>query len=181
MADFNVAIKVVLGHEGGVGTLKGDPGGKTKFGWSAATCKLLKIAQPKTVEEATALYLKYFWNPLYSQIANQDVATKLLDDDVNQGTETGIEHLQAALIHVGHTVEVDGLFGPATLAAVNQAISTLVLEWMRLIQYQSYDQWIKADPVREAQRKGLARRAAWPDQNDVIAKQLMAGTYQPTI
>jgi hypothetical protein len=52
---------------------------------------------------------------------------------------------------------------------------------MRLIQYQSYDRWIKADAVREAQREGLARRAAWPDQNDVIAKQLMAGTYQPTI
>jgi hypothetical protein len=78
-------------------------------------------------------------------------------------------------------VEVDGLFGPGTLAAVNQAISTLVLEWMRLIQYQSYDRWIKADAVREAQREGLARRAAWPNQNDVIAKQLMAGTYQPTI
>jgi len=181
MADFNVAIKVVLAHEGGVGTLKGDPGGKTKFGWSTATCKLLKIAQPNTAEQAIALYLKYFWNPLYSQILNQDVATKLLDDGVNQGTQTGVEHLQAALIHAGHSVEVDGLFGSATQAAVNQAVSTIVLEWMRLIQYQSYDRWIKADSVREAQREGLARRAAWPDQNDVIAKQLLAGTYQPMI
>jgi lysozyme family protein len=181
VADFYVAIKVVLGHEGGIGTLDGDPGGKTYFGWSKAACDLWGIAQPKTAKEATALYLKYFWNPLYGQIANQDLGTKILDDCVNQGTQTGIEHLQTALVHANYPVKVDGLFGPATLAAANAAPTTLVLGWMRLVQYQSYDRWIKANPVREAQRKGLARRAAWPDQDYSIADQLLAGTYQPTI
>jgi hypothetical protein len=76
---------------------------------------------------------------------------------------------------------VDGFFGPVTLATANAAPTTLVLGWMRLVQYQSYDRWIKANPVREAQRKGLARRAAWPDQDYSIADQLLAGTYQPRI
>ena len=179
MTDFEKAIAVVLEHEGGVGTLKGDPGGKTCFGWSAAACQLWGIAQPQNVEEAKALYLKYFWNPLYSQIADQDLGTKVLDDCVNQGTESGIEHLQMALVHAGQPVKVDGVFGPATLAAANQASGDLVLGWMRLVQYQSYGRWIKADPAREVERKGLARRAAWPDQDDQIAKQLMIGNYQP--
>jgi lysozyme family protein len=111
VADFYVAIKVVLGHEGGIGTLDGDPGGKTYYGWSKAACDLWGIAQPKTVEEATALYLKYFWNPLYGQIANQDLGTKILDDCVNQGTQTGIKHLQTALVHANHPVKWTAFLG----------------------------------------------------------------------
>lgn len=179
MADPYKAIAVVLVHEGGTGTLPGDPGGKTSFGWTEATCQLWGIAQPKTAAEATALYLKYFWNPLYNQITSQDLGTKLLDDSVNQGSQTGIEHLQTALVKLGHPVEVDGIFGPETLATMNQASDLLVLGWMRLLQYQSYDRWIKANPVREAERKGLATRAAWPDPDGTIAKLLIASNYQP--
>jgi peptidoglycan hydrolase-like protein with peptidoglycan-binding domain len=100
---------------------------------------------------------------------------------VNQGTGTGIEHLQTALGKAGLTVAVDGIFGPATLAAVNRAPEELLLGYFRLIQYQSYAVWIAENPVREPLRAGLARRAAWPDDAEgTIAAALLKGTYQPS-
>jgi lysozyme family protein len=182
MADFDVAVEVVLEHEGGKGTLPGDPGGPTAFGWSQAACEAWGIAQPATAAEAAALYQKYFWNPLYNQIASQEVGTKILDDCVNQGTPEGSKHLQEALVRCGRMVAVDGIFGPATLTAVNQAPEELLLGYFRLIQYQSYAAWIAENPAREALRVGLARRAAWPDDAEgTIAAALLAGTYQPTV
>ena len=80
MAEFEPAVEVVLEHEGGVGKLDGDTGGLTAFGWSAPMCQKLGVASPKTADAAKALYLKYFWKPLYDKILSQNVATKVLDD-----------------------------------------------------------------------------------------------------
>jgi len=182
MADFDTAVEVVLEHEGGKGRLPGDPGGATAFGWSEAACEAWGIAQPTTAAEAAALYQRYFWNPLYNQVASQEVGTKILDDCVNQGTGTGIEHLQTALGKTGQTMAVDGIFGPATLAAVNRAPEGILLGYFRLIQYQSYAAWIAENPAREPLRAGLARRAAWPDDaQGTIAAALLNGSYQPTV
>jgi lysozyme family protein len=182
MANFDEAVTVVIGHEGGIGTVPGDPGGLTAFGWSTATCEAWGIPLPKTPAEAAALYLKYFWNPLYEEIASQTVATKILDDCVNQGTRVGVEHLQTALGKSGHMVTVDGAFGPLTLAAVNQTAAhsageAALLGWFRLIQWASYVAWIAGDPAREQLRQGMANRAAWPDPQGTIAAELLNGTY----
>lgn len=177
MADFETAIAVVLEHEGGVGNLRGDPGGETCFGWSSAECERWGIPLPRTPQEATTLYELHFWNPLYEQILSQTVATKIMDDCVNQGPEAGTHNLQAALCAAGSIVERDGIFGPATLTATNLVPEKLLLPWMRLIQYQSYEKWIGSDPEREKLRKGMANRAAWPDPDGRIAPALMAGTY----
>lgn len=178
MADFETAVEVVLEHEGGIGNLHGDPGGLTCFGWSATLCQSLGIAQPRTVDEARPLYGKYFWPALYNRIGSQNVATKIMDSCVNEGEPTAIKHLQRALCSAGSIVATDGAFGTATLTAINLTPESLLLPWMRLIQYESYDKWIKQDPEREALRKGLARRAAWPDPDGTITTALLTGTYQ---
>lgn len=177
MADFSLAIPVVLQHEGKAGTLRADPGGFTRYGWSTAECVQLGISLPVTAEEATMLYRKYFWNSIYNQITSQNVATKILDDCVNQGTPTGIGNLQKALVKTGASLVVDRNFGPATLAAVNAVAEEMLLFQMRLQQYATYDVWIKQNPVRASYRSDLAARAAWPDSSGIIAKALIAGTY----
>ena len=178
MADFEKAVEVVLEHEGGIGNLRGDPGGRTCFGWSATECERLGIAQPQTTEEARALYGQYFWHLLYNQITSQNVATKIMDSCVNQGEPAAINHLQQALRSAGSIVTIDGAFGPASLTAINLTPENLLLPQMRMIQYASYDRWIAKDPDREAMRKDLARRAAWPDPDGSIAQALLAGTYE---
>ena len=107
----------------------------------------------------------------------QNVATKILDDCVNQGTPTGIGNLQKALIKTGASLTVDRNFGSATLAAVNAVAEETLLFQMRLQQYATYDAWIKQNSVRASYRNGLASRAAWPDPEGTIAKSLIAGTY----
>lgn len=177
MADFSLAIPVVMQHEGKAGTLRGDSGGYTRYGWSTTECEQLGISLPSTAAEAETLYRKYFWNSLYNQIASQNVGTKILDDCVNQGTPTGIGNLQKSLVKTGASLVVDKNFGPATLAAVNAVAEDVLLFQMRLQQYATYDAWIKQNPVRANYRSNLASRAAWPDSSGIIAKALIAGTY----
>jgi lysozyme family protein len=179
MADFDQAIPIILEHEGGTVTLP-DGAGLTCFGWTEKTCSALGISMPTTVDEASVLYQRHFWKPLYDQIISQTVATKFFDDAVNQGPHAATENLQKALNAVGSIVTVDGGFGQATLNATNMVPDTLLLPWMRKTQYDSYDEWINANrSARESLRHGLANRAAWPDPDGTIATALMAGTYGP--
>lgn len=179
MADFEAAIPVLMDHEGGIGDV-GDGEGITAFGWTLATCRKLGIAQPATKEEAEELFRTYFWLPIYDKINSQSVATKVFDDAVNQGPGTAHKMLQQALCSIGAIVVVDGKFGPATLSAVNMVPEAMLLPWMRLHQYISYDLYIKADlAAREKFRAGLAARAAWPDPDGSIAIGLLKCTYRP--
>lgn len=177
MAEFEPAVEVVLDHEGGVGKLDGDTGGTTAFGWSAPMCQKLGIASPKTADEAKALYLKFFWKPLYNKILSQNVATKILDDCVNQGDPEAVKNLQTALCAVGSIVEVDGVFGSATLTALNLVPEVILLPEMRKQQWQDYQKWISQNPVRQKLAKGMAKRAAWPDPDGTIQQALLDGTY----
>jgi lysozyme family protein len=177
MATFEAAIPVVLEHEGGIADI-GDGEGVTAFGWTQATCKALGIEQPKTKEEATELYRQHFWMPIYDRIASQNVATKVFDDAVNQGHGAAHRMLQRALCATGSIVVVDGIFGPATLAATNMVPEEMLLPWMRKFQYSSYCNYIDAKPKERTKlERGLARRAAWPDENGVFAMQLLNGMY----
>ena len=178
MATFDEAIPVVMEHEGVYSNLRGDPGGETMFGWSSAECARLGIPQPHTAAEAIVLYRRYFWNLLYEGIESQTVATKLFDDGVNQGTGEAVTNLQEALCRVGSIVRVDGEFGPNTLRAVNLVTESMLLPWMRIKQFLSYERWIQADSTREYLRKGLASRAAWPDPDGSIAKMWLDGFPQ---
>lgn len=179
MAAFEAAIPVVMEHEGGIANV-GDDEGITAFGWTLATCRALGVAQPTNPMEAEELYRTHFWLPRYSQIQSQSVATKLFDDAVNQGPGTAHKMLQQALCSIGSIVVIDGRFGPATLAAVNAVPEAMLLPWMRLHQYISYVAYIEADPTaREKFRAGLARRAAWPDEDKAIAPTLLNCTYWP--
>lgn len=179
MANFDQAIPIILEHEGGSVTLP-DGAGLTCFGWTEKTCSELGISMPTTAEEASVLYQRHFWKSIYGKISSQTVATKFFDDAVNQGPRTATENLQTALNAVGSIVVVDGDFGQATLNATNMVPDTLLLPWMRKIQYDTYSVWIDEDrPARESLRHGLANRAAWPDPDGTIATALMAGTYGP--
>src|ERR1039458_5408099 len=80
MADFNLAISIVLTNEGGLVDDPNDPGGLTNYGISKASYPNLDIKN-LTVAQATAIYLRDFW--LFGGIVNQAVATKLFDAYVN--------------------------------------------------------------------------------------------------
>lgn len=129
MADSRTAILITidLAHEGGfqnnpkdranwtggqvgVGTLVG-----TKYGITTLDMPGVDIAN-LTPDQAITYYTENYWKPLYSQINSQPIANKLFDLGVLFGVGTAVKMLQAAL-----GIPIDGVFGPATHSAVNQA------------------------------------------------------------
>jgi lysozyme family protein len=174
MATFEAALPVIHEHEGGKGKLPGDPGGETNFGVSSALCKSIGKPLPQTREEADEIFREVFWSPLFNKIVNQTFATKLVDDCINQGIDEAVTILQESMCSVGSIVAVDGKFGTATLTGLNYIPETKLLNPWRQRQYRSYSDWIGKNPAeREGLRFGLARRAAWPSQDDSIAQLLI--------
>jgi lysozyme family protein len=129
MADMNKAIKLTLQHEGGfqknlndranwsLGVVgEGDLIG-TKYGITALDMPGTDI-ENLTEEQAIAYYREHYVKPLYSQINDQALAEKLFDMGVLFGVKTAVKLLQVSLSQ-GISVVSDGVFGPNTLAAMN--------------------------------------------------------------
>ena len=115
MADFQIAVALTLKNEGGYTDNPSDSGGATNMGIEQRDLPDIPI-QSLTIAQAITYYAQNYWKLYYSQIESQDIANKLFDLGVLFGVGTTVGILQKTLI-----IPSDGVFGPATLAAVNQA------------------------------------------------------------
>jgi lysozyme family protein len=84
MSDFNVAVNLVLAHEGGYVNNPDDPGGETNFGISKRAYPTVDIKN-LTREEAIAIYKRDYWKSWMEAQTDQHLANCLLDSAVNQG------------------------------------------------------------------------------------------------
>jgi lysozyme family protein len=150
MADFNLAIPVVLNNEGGYVSDPNDPGGETNFGISKASYPNVDIKN-LTVAEATAIYLRDLW--LFGGIVVQAVATKLFDSYVNERHDA----IKIAQRIVG--VDVDGSYGPHTEAAINGVDPAVFLAGFRSGLITHYEAIVAAHPSEAEFLNGWLRRA----------------------
>lgn len=150
MSVFELAIPVVLLHEGVMSQDKDDRGGSTHYGISLRFLKTLReldeqgfmvgdfnedgVINAQDIQELTrgdaiALYRQYWWAPhRYERINDQALATKTFDLTVNMGSVASHRCLQRAVRAVnGHCLVEDGLFGPKTLMAVNNVAAERLL------------------------------------------------------
>jgi len=170
-SDFAPAIDVVLAHEGGWSHDPRDPGGATNFGitlslfreWAGAD-KTEDDLRRLTRTDAEAIYRAEWWDRYaYDRIRDQDCATKLLDVAVNVGPSRAHRLAQGAARRCGeHDIIIDGIFGPATVAAINAIPPRLFLAAYCAAQREFYEGLISSRPVMSAFRLGWMRRAAWP-------------------
>lgn len=149
MVTFEKAVDFTLASEGVFSDHPNDRGGATKYGITHGT---LKTYQSKTgrllgrqirglsVAEAKEIYRALYWR--YDGIASQVIATKLFDIGVNFGLTVGVRIVQHALnfISIGPSdrVEADGLWGPRTLRAINNAPTLRLFKAIVLFQAKSY-------------------------------------------
>jgi len=126
MADFNIAVALTIQHEGGFVDNSADPGGATNMGIEQRDLPNVPI-KTLTAAQAVGYYRETYWKPLYSEIASQVIANKLFDLGVLFGIGTAVKNLQGAL-----SLYMDGAFGPVTLAAVNEADPTELLQEFQL-------------------------------------------------
>jgi lysozyme family protein len=121
MSDSNIAIAATLVHEGGYVDNPADPGGATNMGVEQRDTPNIPI-RTLTVAQAESYYRVNYWKPLYSQIVDQAVASKLFDFGVLFGVGTAVKCLQGVLC-----IAQDGNFGPDSLYHVNTASQSVLL------------------------------------------------------
>jgi lysozyme family protein len=125
MTDDDI-INAVIEREGGFVNDPTDRGGATKFGITAATlgawrgyghAALVEEVRQLSVHEAREIYRQqYIVKPGFAAIDDDGLRAQLVDDAVLSGPRAAITTLQIAL-----GVKPDGILGPVTVAAANQA------------------------------------------------------------
>lgn len=157
---YDQAFEFVIGHEGGYTTDRRDRGNwttgvigrgelkGTKFGVSAMAYPHLDIKN-LTLADAKEIYRTDYWNAVRADELPVGVDYLVFDCAVNHGPRKAIEWLQLA---AGTTP--DGIFGPATLAAVNRRDPLRLIEEIGVERQLFYTQ-IKTWPTY---RKGWTRR-----------------------
>ena len=150
MADFNEAIAPLLADEGGYVNDPSDPGGETKYGISKRSFPGLDIAN-LTKEQAEAIYRTHFW--LFDGVLSQPVANKLFNEYVN------MEHNAIKMAQRTLTLTEDGVFGPATLKAVNSEDPVSFLQRYRNELVDYYLRLVEENPAEAKYLKGWLNRA----------------------
>lgn len=168
MSAFELAISVVLDHEGGFADDPDDPGGATKFGISLRFYKTIKPnatiddIRNLTIEDAIAIYKKYWWdNYQYSLIIAQSIATKVFDLAVNEGASQAHKLLQRACWSVNGylCISSDGILGENTLAVVNESYSPALLTALRSEAAGFYRGLIASNPRNAKYKNNWLKRA----------------------
>lgn len=161
MSDFfKKAIERVLKNEGGYVNDPQDPGGETNWGISKRSYPHLDIKN-LTREEAIAIYQRDWWERYqYARIKDSELSFKVFDLAVNMGPAAAHRILQRSLHAAGYRhVVVDGIIGPQTLSATNQADTRLVLGAIRAEAANYYRRLIERNSTLKRFEQGWLNRA----------------------
>jgi lysozyme family protein len=176
MSTFELAIPVILKHEGGWVNNPADPGGETNFGISMLMVKREGMTPAQLgipdfnpgsmklmkVEAAKDIYRKLFWDkPGYDRINDQLVATKIFDCAVNCGPGRAHKMAQKAANRLGAGLGVDGNLGPLSIAAINACDPAQFLQAMAAEMLLYYQGIVAKNPSLGVFLKNWTHRAAW--------------------
>jgi lysozyme family protein len=141
MSSFDDAFDALIGNEGGYSNNPADPGGETMWGVTARVARAAGYTGPMKDlprDTAKAIAKKLYWDPLRLDELDPRVAFQIFDTNYNGGHP--VIWMQGAA-----GAKVDGLIGPATIAAV-QATDPLrfILRWnaLRLRYFTSLRTWL---------------------------------------
>lgn len=175
MSSFDLAIPVILKHEGGLREDPNDPGGITNMGISLRFLKNCGLKydfngdgvidereiRELTPEHATLIYRNEFWDlNRYDRIINQAVATKTLDLCVNVGAGQAHKLIQRAVwaLDMDRGLADDGVIGNKSIMAIN-ALNTALLPPIRAEQAGFYRLLVRIKPTQAGDLNGLLNRA----------------------
>jgi lysozyme family protein len=179
MADTATAVQFVLRQEdsrltGAITTLKGDRGGRTRFGLAerfhpdlvkSGYYDIGEDGEPVVPhDEALAIADQFTRSSMRSplsldRIESQDVANRLLSFAINEGPAEGIAVAQKACNALGCSLGVDGKLGPATLKALNSLDPEKWIAANRIQQENFYRHLVQVRPEMAHLLNGLLNRA----------------------
>ena len=171
---FESAIATVLQHEGGYVDHADDPGGATNYGISLRFLKSLKRAEGDidlsgevnahdiralTVEGAKRLYWVHWWKRFGYGRLPSSVGAKVLDLSIWMGPGRAHRLLQQALWAAGQPVNVDGMIGPKTRAAVTSVEAEQLVVGLRSEAAGFVRCLVARRPASKTFLRGWVRRA----------------------
>lgn len=177
MADFELAFKKTIKHEGGYNDVKGDAGGATNFGVSLRFLQDVykgfdwvdinndgKVdatdIRGLTIDDAKKIYFEHFWQKQKcDSIASNELAAKLFDMSVNMGLTQAAKLLQRACNACGKNLVVDGKLGPASMIAIDSLSSVELIAALRYECVQFYLNLVEKNATFSKFLKGWLKRA----------------------
>lgn len=156
---FKKAFNYMLKNEGGYVNSSADPGGETKYGISQRSYPNLNIRQ-LSLKDAQKIYFCDYWlKGKFEQISDDTLAIQLFDLSTNLGIKAETIVLQRALRSVGINVQEDGLLGPVTLSATNNADPQALLAAIKSEAAGYYRLIAAKNPQQQKFLSGWLRRA----------------------
>jgi len=171
-------LKQVLNYEGGYisaerAAVLGDRGGETCRGITYNTLQTaikMGIVSPTVtvkslltdLESVRKIYEVNYYQASKANIISHPLSFAHFDASVNHGKGNGFKFLQRTLNKIGYKLDVDGAFGPRTLAALQDAlykndimIMTSIYCYIRLTFYNAI---VKNNPGQQKFYRGWINR-----------------------
>ena len=109
MSGWDAAFRFLMEHEGGWGTVKGDLGGRTRYGISSVAHPEIDLDK-LTMSQVADFYRVHYWDRIWGDDLPEPVARVVFDRGVMDGPGDAVNDLQLLL-----GLRVDGAVGPVTL------------------------------------------------------------------
>jgi len=160
---FQRAHRFIAQYEGGYVDHPADPGGATNFGitrntlsrWRGRPVSKAEL-RALTYEEACEIFRKWYWTPLHCGRMPGPLALAVYNVSVHAGPKTAAKYLQTALNTGGAALEVDGVVGPLTRAAL--AVCDPAAATGKVID--QYEAKLRRHPRFDVFGRGFMRRVA---------------------
>lgn len=163
MANFDIAIGIVLKHEGGFVNNPSDPGGTTNKGITfnlfrnyADTLGMIKSVESLktlTEEQAKLIYREEFWKAMRGdEWRDQQLANIVFDGFVNMGRRS------IRMIQIEAGVQADGFIGANSLQVINNANAKTLFQGYKDARIKFYNDLVEKKPTQKVFLKGWLAR-----------------------
>lgn len=150
-------IDEIIKREGGAKATNNpkDKGGRTQYGIAEASNPSAWKDDKVTYEEARSIYdAKYIKGPGFDRIQDERLKAQMVDFGVTSGPALAIQKIQALV-----KVEVDGILGPKTLAAINAHDPVLLNNKLALERVKMIGRIVQKNPSQATFLNGWLSRA----------------------